>query len=305
MPHARISTANLNLPPIKAMKEGYSFHDDFLNEAGYTGFEVHPVRGRMTAEILLGKKTTELVTSWHQSFVDMNLRQIASSTIKRDSNVTGDHLKLAIGLPDRKRSLGYLATMQARIDQLLPVVLYPEKQGTQRQYNFNYKAYENTFEKRLWQPTAKILDDWEVPLDSGADIALSGMTKAMEKRNFDALCIDTFHWSATQKELSMPPWQDMLPRLAADNNIREIHFCPARPDFGDDGNQLRKILNGDIANTRSGQMLETIARHTPDSELYVVTELTHQAITDLGYRDYVGVHRELVAAIRDTVDNVK
>ncbi|HEX6258539.1 MAG TPA: hypothetical protein VFZ48_03600 [Candidatus Saccharimonadales bacterium] len=298
MPNTIISSANLNLPIRRAMVGGHESHAEFLQQTGYDGFEVHPTRSRFTAEILLGAKAINLVTSLHQSFQDANLRDLLHGS--KPLNL--QNVAFASILPERKASMRYLTSLQARLEQQVPAVLYPEQQGTPRIFNFEHEQYDGVFASRLWQPTAEVLQRWGV-LVRDTDTAIRGMLRAMKKEGFDNLCIDTFHWPATQDgESYMPPWQEALPQLAAAGHIKEVHFGPARPDFSDDSSQLKQILRGNIANTESGQMLATVAENMHCGETpYVVTELTHAAVTQLGYTDYTGVHRDLVQAIRETV----
>ena len=302
MPNVKVSTATVNLPTKRAMIEGVAGHEDFLGKTGYDGFEVQPMRSRFCAELLLGTKATRLVTSWHQSFPGVNMRDLAKGAVGLgDEKPNAQRIKIVAGMPDRLRSMKYLRAMQAKIKQKLPAVLYPSL-GTLRSYGYDHRDYQGVFAERLWQPHAEVLHYWGV-LPGTTTTVIRGMLRAMQAAGLDNLCVDTSHWNARWQGLTLPPWQAALPHLATKGHVREVHFGPARTDLGNDVSQLKLILDGKIAQTESGKMLRTIAENTPGAELYVVTELTHAAITAAGYTDYQTVHREVCAAVRETVEN--
>ncbi|HYG83880.1 MAG TPA: hypothetical protein VD907_03310 [Verrucomicrobiae bacterium] len=295
-----VSSANLNLPYKRAFLEGSSGHEDFLNQVGYDGFEMHPLRSRLAAEILAGKRAAlDLVTSLHQSFSGSTLRGLAREALPpQPIKPRQRQVAFAAMLPSLSRSLAHLQLYQQRKGEPLRAVLYPNEQQPPSRETIDYRSLAGVFAERLWQPTAEVLQQLNV-LHSSTTVTLDGMVRAMPKMGFDKLCIDTFHWVARRNGHVMPPWQEALPFLASRSFISEVHFGPARSDFNDDGTQLRMILKGQIARTKAGKMLLTTAAHLPENqELYVVTELTHAAITELGYQDYQGIHKEVVGAIR-------
>lgn len=278
----RIGTANLNLPPVAICTWGGEQFGEFIEQTGYTGVELHPVRSRLTAEVLLGGKATDLVTSLHQSYRGEGLGTLIQTVIKALGEHEWSQAFETAGLaafPLTERSLKYLhAAARHASPRELDAVLYP---GHADPHD------ESLFRSRLWQPKQDIVRQWGA-WRSTTGATMAAMEAYMAQLGYDGVCIDTHHWTSS----GMQPWQEALPVLAERKLIREVHFCPARPDAGGSIEQLRSLLTDSSQPVEALSMVEHAVREQPSA--HVVVELPHAAIAELGYADYTGVHKHIV-----------
>lgn len=291
----RVSISNANLAPGPAVLWGADQLKDYIAKIGADGMEWMPIRSRFQLQSELGRQALDgVVTSLHASFRDYSIVDV----IRRRTGVTD--MKFAIGM-SRNENIGPLLVMQnwAGSGDKLPVVAYPNEQalinptGTMNRHT-DFKRWQEQFASVRFQPTAELLYNWGVLSSDGA-VAMQGMKEVMAQRGFDGVAFDTHHWTTERGGKLMPNWRDSLPQLVRDGTAQEMHVCPARPDVGGDGEQLRFILNDFIAYTEVGDMITCVAENLPENAPFdFVLELPHAAT-----KDDIGVPRMVIGAIRD------
>lgn len=276
---AEILMSNLNVNKLDAIVRGSEWFGDFVDRATYDGIELTPMRGGMLREAKLGKLTmSAVIRSMHQSFVT-DIR----------------HVPFSIVMPQMDASLDDLAHIQSYIrTRSVPVVVYPNEQMPPRTaVGSTHFADPKLPGEKLWQVTSEVLDAWKIPI-SDTHLALDALTHRMKQERLDGCVIDTHH-SYAQRGGVVPNWEEWLPAMDQQRLVREVHVSPARSDMGGGNEELRAILGGNIAETRTGAVLSMTH---PDR---IVTEIPANEIGQLGYRDIVAVHRDIVSAIKDHI----
>lgn len=300
---------------------GVRAHAKFLEETGYSGYEMTPMNNRLSAELRLGLGKQALkegvIASLHQSWRIGSMRE----RLQRPHSVAeAKKIARSVGgaalFPQLEASLPRLQQLQKLAGRKLNVVVYPNHQlpPNEAPRTIDYRKWkeEGGFSGISWQPTAEVLYRWGV-LSQNAGTAMRGMQERMKDDGLDGVCFDTFHWPSVRygrDDLVMPAWEGALPGLVKNGICTEMHIGPARPDMlGGDTKQLDLILQDKIAKTEIGDMLGCVAENLPgpaeDSEPFTfVTELPHMALgpADTGEQNYVAVHRDLAAAVRGVME---
>ena len=269
--------SNMNVSKADALRRGASWYQDFAGKAGYKGVEFTPVRGPVLREARLGRAAAlDVIRSTHQSFVtDMSM------------------LPFSLVMPQMDASLDQLAEIQShRPEERIPVVVYPNQQMPPRKsIGLTDFAARSDLGDKLWQVTSEVLKVWDIPMDT-TELAISALRRRMASEGLDGCVIDTHHSYASRGGI-VPDWDEWLPALDRQGLIKEVHVSPARSDMGGGNDELRAILSGNIATTRTGAVLGTTH---PER---VVTEIPADEIARLGYKDIAAVHQDITAALRE------
>lgn len=92
----------------------------------------------------------------------------------------------------------------------------------------------------------------------------------------------------------------MAGKLARDGKLAELQVC-WRPDFGGDSDEIKKALDGRIADTPQGKALAAVNENLPDDlPLYVALEVPAKALGD----DYWPVLRALNNRVRGALSRL-
>ena len=156
--HREIDTANGNLFDIStfytALLPAHAMVDG-IKEAGYRGFEWHPLRfpilsGAQMNSGLISEGVKDAVVSLHQSYRSEKSLGEALHHPNRALAVVS-----YLVLPERVASLDDLERIQKGVGRELPVVLYPAREGEE-------SGTERLFGEKTFQPLPEVMQQWGV-----------------------------------------------------------------------------------------------------------------------------------------------
>ncbi len=280
---AEIVIASPMLPVNLALTGGIEAHRTFLEEAGYTGMELHVMRFSRLAHELAARaaepvidNAAHFIRSGHQSFISLEQGMVPRANA---GEVIRSMASIAL-FPPASASLKKLDTLQHGInrDTNLDVVVYPEIDQPEGFHGL-------PFTWKLFQPNVRVLRKWGIRTTDEliARAKYEGLT---------GIAWDGYHYLRTEESgLAMPKWDDALPQLLENKAllpVRETHVSIGRSDRTENDalmDATRQELgifldepNG-IGNTVTGRMLRMIHNASGGDMRYVVeSRITKNAL---------------------------
>ncbi len=277
----------------------------FLEETGYAGWEVHPMRGRYLAELLGAAATARFfeldtiekssILSTHMSFTSAN-----SSLIER------------LVMPPDEQSLKTLQAVERAAGAPRDMVVYPDALpagGVFTDENSTIARRGVQHAAEFWGPRGLI--DAE-PEYVRYYLGTIGVTH---------LVPDTFHYRRSSKSdagVYLRPWQEVLPNDAAAGAIMEVHLALGRSDMltaeaadhqviAKSVQELKAAVDGPEAfrRTEAWDMINAVVEHTPKTgperpKLRIITEVPRAAIDDLNI-PFEAAHAQMVHSIAENL----
>lgn len=234
-PDIQVLTSNLCMPPAALFLGSTRTYQNHADIIGVDGYEVTPVYSRFVGEVANAAKVMEV----GQTEADRNLEhyvvqedlQIYGQLIKSGHGTFRDEVQLVQepplfrAFPGTQRGLDLLTAFRAATNrQLQHVVLYNRDQDQAA----DYRAYEDTFTDRSFQPKAR---DWVGLWGLYEDATDNEIAQKMFTHGFDSITWDVFHAQVTGKNgLAFEDPLGMAQRLSAYGWINAVHVALNRQD---------------------------------------------------------------------------
>ncbi|MBP9816309.1 hypothetical protein KBD09_03695 [Candidatus Woesebacteria bacterium] len=265
---------------------------DMIKEAGYAGFEWHPLRGLVGAEQLnrglVSRYVTDAIGSLHQSY----RREANLGEAWRHPNRKLAMISYAL-LPERIASLDDLEKIQQIVGRELPIVLYPshpdEESGTSR-----------PFTQKMFQPSSDVMQQWGVH-------TAGELINETYRRGYTGFCLDLLHMRREAiDDVGLSLWQETLPELLP--HTQEIHISAGRFDQAqipvDSQQELQDLMAG-RGDSDLLRMLEEVRESGWSGR--VVTEIPAASLRSLrspkspfsSIKDLVDDHKRIVGNVQD------
>jgi hypothetical protein len=315
MPRLTVVTSNHNIGYRDAVLQSPQWIADAVEQAGFDGIEwndtpnVHPsslAAGGLSRWLARQGHIQSMQQSWqsdrYADIPDQFGRVREQSGLWAASKGAAEQAFLITLLPHISKSLGKLQRVQRAAGRTFPVIVHPNEQhlgGRPRGQHIDYKAIRESgaFGPLRFQVTAEYLAALGVPLDSPDETIEALYATVDEREEFDEIVYDTHHAAAIRGGYALPQPAAIAGRLARDGRLAELQVC-WRPDFGGDSDEIKKALDGRIADTPQGQALVAVNQNLPDNlPLYVALEVPASALGD----DYWPVLRVLANRVRQTL----
>jgi hypothetical protein len=317
--------SNLNLAPKEAATWGTARHKRAMAEDGYSGMAYYPLRGRMALEMALDADPKDFIKALHQPWREATAAQIAATALRgarllhSDPKAAKAHLfeaAMNTAMPRMEGSDHKMARLAARVGAATtPIVVHPHGQllgdGTYADSSWRkYHALANdprTGELQ-WQPSADFAHNRRALTGNSTETAIL-MTNVAHGDGLGRAAFDTNHALMNRRgRYQFADPESIVAWLAANNELGVFEFS-LQPRFGGDSRDLSKILDGNIAETRHGQLLAAAASNTPPGQDFAIkTEIPDYAFTGeagqgLGMASAHEGHKLLVPILYDYAVN--
>lgn len=277
-------TANVLKPPHRPILSPRAV-GAFAARAGYDGVDWHPAYpavpgspGRVAAAVRKGNIQN---LALHQSF---NEDPYKTELVGLQQRVLASKLGQKMIMPGTRESVTFMADVQQRIGQKLPIVYYPNARAED-----DYRMLQaGGASMNLFQPTAHVLEKWDV--DSAV-----GLQDEARVRGYGT-CFDTHHAQRGGKF-------GLLLAGAAPIS-RAIHLAVARYDMPDQHVDIADNLNIALSGDYTGAIGDTFDAIDEQGNLdYVVVEAPIEGIMRatgfMAMQDIVKVYADIAEGVHD------